>query len=68
MKMKGGGEWYHSIANGLGLRRWALFFFWNQLLSLICVFPFPLAKVKFIGEIKKIGKIPANSLLCIHNS
>jgi len=33
MRMKGGGEWYHSIANGLGLRRWAFFFFWNQLLS-----------------------------------
>ena len=35
MRMKGGGEWYHSIANGIGLRRWAFFFCFNQLSSLI---------------------------------
>ena len=32
MRKKGGGEWYHSIANGLGLRCWAVFFLWIQLL------------------------------------
>ena len=38
MRRKGGGdtgEWYHSIANGIGLRRWAFFFCLNQLLPLI---------------------------------
>jgi len=33
MRRMGGGEWYESMANGLGLRRLAFFFFWNQLSS-----------------------------------
>jgi len=30
MRRKGGGEWYQSIPNGVGLRRWAFFFLFES--------------------------------------
>jgi len=35
MRRKGVGEWYQSIVDGMGLRRWAFIIFWNQLLYCI---------------------------------
>jgi len=49
----GGGEWYQSKANGLGLRRRAFFFSGISCGLLVCIFPFPLAKSKVKGERKK---------------
>ena len=49
---KGGGEWYQSIATGMGLRCWAFFFSKLDRHLVVHIFPFPLVTAKFSGDEK----------------
>ena len=70
MRRKGVGEWYQLIANGMGLWRWAFFFFLESVVVLyFTYFCFRLLTLFHTGEKNKyftMGKLKTPLFICIY--